>query len=99
MNEDIALEALTEFLNAVDVGISAARQLIKTMKAEWNPEAIRWEPAEGGSGPYERSGDVNNPEFKSMLQDLAAHGGKMTRNGYFFWVFKNGHTVGRKKRK
>jgi len=67
-------------------------------KPQWDPNKIKWEPAEGSSGPYERSADVNNPQFKAMLKDLAGHGGKMTRKGYFFWVFKNGSTVGRKKR-
>ena len=97
-NEDLALEALTEFFNAVEAGIAAARQRIKAMKVRWNPDAIKWEQAEGSSGPYERSEDVNNPEFKAMLKDLAAHGGKITRNGYFYWVFRSGSVVGRKKR-
>ena len=98
--DDVATAGLLEFLNAVEAGIAAAKRLISEAKGikEWDPNRIKWELAEGASGPYERSGDVNNAEFKSMLQDLAAHGGKMTRNGYFFWVFKNGHTVGRKKR-
>jgi len=99
-DEDLATAALLEFLNAAEAGIAAAKRLIAQAKGveRWNPSKIRWERAEGSSGPYERSEDVNNPEFKIMLKDLAAHGGKMTRNGYFFWVFKNGSTVGRKKR-
>ena len=96
--EDLALEALTEFFNAVEAGIAAARQRIKAIKVEWDPGSIKWENAEGASGPYERSEDVNNPQFKGMLKDLAAHGGKMTNQGLFYWVFPNGSTVGRKKR-
>jgi len=65
---------------------------------EWDPCKIRWEEAQGSSGLYERSEDVNNPEFKSMLKDLAAHGGRLSREGFFYWVFKNGTTVGRKGR-
>jgi len=64
----------------------------------WNPNKIKWEKAEGFKGEYERSEDVNNPEFKVMLKDLAQHGGKLTKDGYFYWVFKNGSTVGRKRR-
>jgi len=96
--EDVVLEAFTDFLNAVDAGIQAARQTIKAVKVGWNPDAIKWEEAEGSKGLYERSEDVNNPEFKTMLKDLAGHGGRLTRNGYFYWVFKNGTTVGRKRR-
>ncbi|MBS7636585.1 hypothetical protein KEJ37_04535 [Candidatus Bathyarchaeota archaeon] len=54
------------------------------------------EKAEGQSGTYERSEDVNNPDFKAMLKDLASYGGKPTKNGWFYWRFKNGSTVGRK---
>ena len=96
--EDVALEAFTDFLNAVDAGIQAARQRIKAVKVGWNPSEIEWEQADGTKGPYERSEDVNNPEFKDMLKDLANHGGTLTREGYFYWIFKNGTTVGRKRR-
>ncbi|MEM0006646.1 MAG: hypothetical protein QW734_11240 [Candidatus Bathyarchaeia archaeon] len=97
-NEDLALTALLNFLDAVEAGVSAAKQRIKEAKIGWNPDKIKWEDAEGSSGQYQRSEDFNNPEFKAMLKDLQAHGGKLTRNGYFYWVFKNGSTVGRKKR-
>lgn len=96
----MATAALLEFLNAAEAGIMQAKRLIAQAKGveQWDPCKIKWEQAEGNSGPYERSEDVNNTEFKGMLQDLAAHGGKITRNGYFYWIFKNGATVGRKKR-
>ncbi|MGC9346192.1 MAG: hypothetical protein ACP5ER_05330 [Candidatus Bathyarchaeales archaeon] len=99
-DEDLATVALLEFLNACEAGIAAAKRLISQAKGirGWEPSKIRWMQAEGASGFYERSEDVNNPEFKAMLKDLAAHGGRMTRNGFFYWVFKNGSTVGRKKR-
>jgi len=98
--DDVATTALLEFLNAAEAGIMQAKRLIAQAKGveKWDPNRIKWEGAKGSSGPYERSEDMNNTEFKSMLQDLATHGGKMTRNGYFYWVFKNGATVGRKKR-
>lgn len=67
-------------------------------EAGWNPSKIVWRKAEGTSGPYERSEDVNNLDFKALVKDLAAHGGKLTRDGTFYWLFKNGATVGRKKR-
>jgi hypothetical protein len=96
--EDVASVALLEFLNAVEAGIASARQLIKEAKIGWDPEQIKWEEAQGTAGPYQRSEDVNSIEFKAMLKDLQAHDGKLTKEGWFFWVFKNGTTVGRKKR-
>ncbi|MEM2767999.1 MAG: hypothetical protein QXQ47_06785, partial [Candidatus Bathyarchaeia archaeon] len=62
----------------------------------WNPSAIKWEKAQGARGEYEKSEDVNNPEFKKMLKDLAEHKGRLSRDGFFYWTYKNGSTVGRK---
>ena len=104
-DEDLATLALLEFLDHCETGISAARHLIKEVKVgkdpeqSWNPAAIKWEQAQGTSGPYERSEDVNSLDFKALLKDLAAHQGKLTRDSYFYWTFQNGATVGRKKQK
>jgi hypothetical protein len=65
----------------------------------WSPAKIKWQGANGTSGPYERSEDVNSKDFKLMLKDLQAHNGKLTREGFFYWVFTNGSTVGRKLKK
>jgi len=98
MQEDTASLALLEFLNAVEAGIINARQIIKQAKLGWDPNAIHWQEAQGTSGPYERSTATDNPDFQLMLKDLQAHNGKRTRNGYFYWLFQDGTTVGRKKR-
>lgn len=63
----------------------------------WDPSKIKWEKAEGTKGEYERSEDINNLEFKAMLKDLAAHKGRLYRNGLFYWTFPTGATVGRKQ--
>jgi len=99
MSEELAIEALLEFLNACEAGIEAARQRIKEKKSLWDASKIKWQEAEGSKGKYERSEDVSNTEFKAMLKDLASHNGKLSRNGFFYWTFQNGHTIGRKKRK
>jgi len=66
--------------------------------SSWNPDKIKWLKVQGAKGEFEKSEDINNPEFKAMLRDLANHNGRLTRDGYFYWTFKNGATVGRKKR-
>ncbi len=96
--------AIIELVNAFEAGIARFKQRLGEQKgvfpkSKWDPDRIMWEQAEGQSGPYERSEDVNNPEFKALLKDLSAHGGRLTRNGYFYWTFRNGSTVGRKKRR
>jgi len=55
--------------------------------------------SEAGIAAAKRVISQARAEFKAMLKDLAAHGDKMNREGYFYWLFKNGATVGRKKRK
>lgn len=67
-------------------------------KWSWDPNKIKWEEARGPSGSYERSADINNPEFKALLRDLGEHQGKLTRCNVFYWVFQRGTTVGRRKR-
>jgi len=91
-------DVILELVSGQESGITAFRQRLRRIKVGWDPSKITWTEAQGSSGHYERSEDINNPEFKAMLKDLAAHNDKMTREGYFFWVFKNGTTVGRKKR-
>jgi len=95
-------DAIFELINAVDAGITSFKKRLNVEKdiasLSWNSEKIKWDQADGKNGPYERSEDVNNPEFKTMLKDLTRHGGKLTRNGWFYWTFKNGLAVGRKKR-
>lgn len=67
-------------------------------KPKYDMEKIPWQPAEGTSGPYEKSSDVDSLDFKNLLKDVQAHNGKMTVGPYFVWAFANGHTLGRKKR-
>ena len=103
MNE-LAEEMMLDFMNGVESGITAAKELYKERKeldedkSTWDPDKIKWEEAQGASGPYERSEDVNSTDFKSLLKDLAQHNGKLSKEGYFYWLFQNGTTVGRKKR-
>jgi len=96
---ELALEVLLEFINAIEGGIAAARQRVKEAKQVYNIEAINWEKAQGASGEYERSEDVNSSAFKALLRDVQRHGGKMIVDDYFVWCFRNGTVLGRKLRK
>jgi len=70
----------------------------------WNASKIAWVEAEGKKGKYERypaEGEKAEsiPDYKDLLADLKAYGGKLTRDGYFFWLFTaDKATVGRKRR-
>lgn len=70
-----------------------------TLDEPWNPNNIKWTEAQGAKGPYQRSDDVNNLDFKRLSKDLAEHNGNLTKNGFFYWKFQNGTTIGRKQRR
>jgi hypothetical protein len=106
-SEDLKIlaEEIVDFCNGLEaLAVKLRTQINKLFgpqpehKWSWNPNKIKWEKAEGQKGEFEKSEDVNNPEFKAMLKDLNEHKGKLTRDGMFYWVYKNGSTVGRKKR-
>ena len=99
MNEGV-LGILVDFCNALESAcVNLKQQLTELHDSQaWDPDRIQWVVAEGSRGPYERSEDRDNVEFRHLLQDLAAHNGNLTRDGYFYWAFKNGSTVGRKQR-
>jgi len=67
-------------------------------KPSWDPAKIKWTQEEGFKGKYEKSEDFDNVEFKAMIKDLQEHKRTMWHQGYFYWVFTNGATVGRKKK-
>ena len=104
--DDLATVALLEFLNRCEEGIASAKHLIIEAKlnsapipSTWSPDKVKWTKAEGASGLYERSEDVDSLDFKAMLKHLTAHKGKLHRDGLFYWLFRNGYTVGRKPQK
>lgn len=101
----IFLEDFCDMLEGLGASIVKMKQQVAKLigaaekrKWSWNPNAIRWEKAQGLKGEFEKSEDYNNPEFKALLKDWASHSGKLTREGWFYWTYKNGSTVGRKRK-
>lgn len=99
------LPVLLDYANGVEaLAVKLKRRISELTKAEtkpvwnWDPSKIRWVEVVGLKGKYERSEDVNNLDFKVLLKDLCEHNRTLTKNGYFYWVFENGSTVGRKRR-
>ena len=103
---EIFLEDFMDMLNGLEASVIKMKQQVTKLvgaaeekpKFSWDPSKIKWEKAEGQKGEFERSEDFNNPEFKELLKDLARHAGKLSRDGWFYWTYRNGSTVGRKKR-
>jgi len=56
---------------------------------------VEWIPKTGDKGDYEMA--KAGADYQALLQDLKAHNGRMTIQGYYIWLFPNGDAVGRKK--
>jgi multidrug resistance efflux pump len=90
--------AILQELAKVGETVEAARQM------PWNPSNIGWVETEGAKGKYQRypakGGKAESTaDYKNMLADLKQHSGKLIRDSYFYWVFTDQATVGRKKTK
>jgi len=104
MSEEKTLDILEDFANTLEAAaVNMKRQIAELTgakeKSSWDASKIKWQNTEGSSGPYERSEDVNSLDFNAMLKDIQRYKGKLNRDGYFYWAFENGVTVGRKKLK
>ena len=71
--------------------------------AAWKAENIKWVQAEGARGKYQRYPPLgqaaeSTDDYKALLRDLKKHDGKMTRDGYFIWLFGDSATIGRKRK-
>jgi hypothetical protein len=70
-------------------------------KLPFDASKIPWIDRENEKGKFQVSEDYDNPEHKALLKFLNEHaGGCVNSEGFFYWVYKNGSTIGRKlKRK
>jgi hypothetical protein len=103
---DVAEEMLLDFLDAVEAGIASAKERYKKRKQinacdfSYDINKIRWKQAAGPSGPYESSEDLDSPDWRQLLQDLMCHDGRLSKDGYFLWLFNNGSSmIGRKRKR
>jgi hypothetical protein len=74
------------------------QQESKTVMKEYDPEKIKWIDANGAKGPYQKSDDANNLEFKALRKDLADHKGFLQFKGFQYWVMQDGNTIARRKK-
>jgi hypothetical protein len=95
MNEDtgtLALEALTDFLDAVEAGIESARQTIKTAKhldeENLNFSGLFWEKKPGAKGEFEQTSERangNSPLWQQLKAKLKEHQGFCQHQGFKYW--------------
>jgi hypothetical protein len=96
-------EFLVKLRDATTMIADAAQERLEKLApvggAKWTADKIKWTSAQGSSGEYQRSEDVDSIDFKELLKDLVAHNGKLYHDGYFYWRFQCGSVVGRKLKK
>jgi hypothetical protein len=82
-----------------------AQKIIESAEPQelkWDSSKINFVQTEGARGPYWRypaAGQKaeSTEDYRNMIQDLINHNEKLTRDGFFYWLFSDGATVGRKK--
>lgn len=108
MTEDfqLFLEDMLVYLSCQEAGLVQLRMQINKILGETKPstklpfdaEKILWQKRQNQKGPFELSEDVENPQHKSLLKFLTEHTGNcLVSQGFFYWVFPDLKTVGRKK--
>ncbi|MEM3356491.1 MAG: hypothetical protein QW166_01545 [Candidatus Bathyarchaeia archaeon] len=103
--EEIA-EVLVDFATALEAAcVNLKRYALELVNAEdkhvWDADKIKWIKAQSGKGEYERADGEQNKgvvDFDNLVADLKAHNGKLSRLGFFYWLFEQTETptVGRK---
>lgn len=100
-------EFLIKLRDAAAMIVDAANQELEKLTPpelkNWDPQKIKWVEAEGSKGPYQRypaqdEKAESTEDYRNLLADLRDHGDKLARGGFFYWLFQDGGTIGRKRR-
>jgi len=108
----IFLEDFIDLLNAQEASIVKMRtQIEKLIGARATPQGspklpfdaskIKWQDRENEKGKFQMSEDYSSPDHKALLAFLNEHipSKCVQSEGWFFWVYPNGSTIGRKLKK
>jgi len=103
--EDFSIEVLTDFFDAVEAGITSARQRIKGKK-KIEPETLDfnklfWEQKQGEKGLFEQTSEKangNSDLWKVLKAKLKENQGFWQHAGYRLWFdMKNELVIDRRK--
>jgi len=103
----IFLDDFVDMLNGFEASIVKMKRQVEKLsgtvkgstKLPFDVSKIAWQDKEGEKGKFQLSENYNNPEHKELLKFLDTAGGKITSDGWFYWIFQNGSTIGRKEKK
>lgn len=102
MVDEQLFEALAKVRDCLSGAADALDTLIqqesKTVLKQYDPEKMRWADKNGAKGSFQATDDVNSPEYKALQKDLVDHKGFIVFQGFQYWLFENGVTIGRRKK-
>jgi len=105
MNETKLYETLAKMRDLHQGIAESLDQLIQTeskqMFKEYDVEKITWQTKTGERGEFELADikeNKDNIDFDALLADLKQKE-RMTVKPFFYWLFSDGETIGRKKTK
>lgn len=92
------VDFLVKLRDAAQMIADAANEYIETKNPypEWDAGKVQWSAAEGPKGPYERADRQDSGDFRTLTEDLKAHGGNLSRDNFYYWLFQDDGVVGRK---
>jgi len=99
------LEAFKDYLDGTEAGIVKLQREIAQLadekkpeaKVPLNPDKITWKDCRNEKGPFQISEDQTSQEHKTLLNFLKYGGGRVSHEGWFYWIFPDGKIVGRKQ--
>ena len=100
------LEDMLVYLSCQEAGLVQLRMQINKVLGEtkpstklpFNAEKIKWQQRQNQKGPFEISEDYDNADHGALLKFLREHAnGCLTSEGWFYWIFPDLKTLGRKK--
>jgi len=103
MSDDVALDVLIEFLNAVEAGVAAAKQRIKQTGPDdaLDMNGLFWEQKQGVKGPFEQTSEKANQNsllWQKLRAKLKMHNGFWQNSGYRLWFdMKNDSVIDRRR--
>jgi hypothetical protein len=106
----IFAEDIVDYCNAVESAAVKLRMQIEKLfgseakvkgstKLPFVASKIQWQDRENEKGKFQVSEDYSNPDHKALLKFLNEVGGCVASEGWFYWIYRDGSTVGRKLRR
>ena len=107
MDEDtkILAEDLVDCLSGIEASIIKFKMMTSKLLGDkksnvelpFKAEAIKWQQRQNQKGLFELSENYDSEDHKALLKFLNDAGGCLASEGWFYWIFPDFKTVGRKR--